>query len=159
VQEDFDRLINEEVQKKNALNQAQGYLNRIVPKARSDADSIIQEAKAYKQEKILTAEGETARFLSRLKGNKENPEAHKQKLCLEFIKNIYPRLKDIRAVDASQSGTRQIMLPSRQHPGGTSGFLSAMWPVRAKGHGIPGHSRIPDRPLNLTLCRHHTGYS
>jgi membrane protease subunit HflK len=110
VQDAFDRVINAVVEKKKALNQAQGYYNRIVPEARSEANRIIQEAKAYKQEKILTAEGETSRFLSRLEGYKQNPSAHKTKLYLEFIRSVYPQLKEIRAIDG-RTGKDTIFVP------------------------------------------------
>ena len=110
VQEDFDRVINAEVNKKKAQHQAQGYYNRIVPEARSEADRIIQEAKAYKREKILTAEGETSRFLSRLKGYQENPRAQREKIYLEFISSIYPNLKEIRVIDAGER-EKQLLIP------------------------------------------------
>jgi membrane protease subunit HflK len=112
VQDAFDRVINAEVDKKKVLNQAQGYLNRIVPEARTAADRIIQEASAYKREKILTAEGEAARFLSRLEGFKENPDAHREKIYLEFIRTIYPQLKEIRVVK-SQPGNTPLLIPMR----------------------------------------------
>lgn len=109
VQQDFDRVINAEVNKKQELHQAQGYYNRIVPQARAEANSIIQEAKAYKREKILTAEGEAARFLSLYKGYQENPLAQREKLHLEFIKELYPSLGEIRVVD-SKKGQPPLLL-------------------------------------------------
>jgi membrane protease subunit HflK len=112
VQDAFDRVINAEVDKKKVLNQAQGYLNRIVPEARTAADRIIQEASAYKREKILTAEGEAARFLSRLEGFKENPDAHREKIYLEFVRSIYPKMKEIRVVK-SRNGTSPVLMPLR----------------------------------------------
>jgi membrane protease subunit HflK len=114
VQDTFDRVINAEVNKKKALHQAQGYLNRIVPQARTEADKILQEAKAYKREKILTAEGECSRFLSRLKGFNENPHAHREKLYLEFVKATFPRLKEIRVVDAdNREKSEPLLIPIR----------------------------------------------
>jgi len=113
VQDAFDRVINAEVEKKKALNEAQGYENRIVPEARSAADRIIQEARAFKREKILAAEGETARFLSRLEGYRQNPAAHQEKLCREFIRDIYPKLGQIRVIDAGE-GQAPVVVPLNQ---------------------------------------------
>lgn len=110
VQDSFDRVINAEVNKKKALNEAQGYFNRIVPDARSKANALIQEAEAYKQEKILTAEGETSRFMARMDGYSENPTAHKEKIYLEFIQKLYPNLKEIRVVDGSKTN-ENMMVP------------------------------------------------
>lgn len=110
VQQYFNKVINAGVEKKNALNQAQGYHNKVVPEARTAADRMIKEASAYKSEKILTAEGESSRFLSRFEGYSKNPEAHRSKLYLEFVKSIYPKLGDIRVVDAEQQN-QQIVIP------------------------------------------------
>lgn len=109
VQEDFDRVINAEVEKKQMLNEAQGYLNRVVPEARTEADTIIQDAEAYKREKTLLAEGEASRFLSRLKGFNQNPEAHREKIYLEFIKTVFPKLNEIRVVDAKKGGGSYVV--------------------------------------------------
>lgn len=112
VQDEFDRVINAVVNKKKDLDEAQGYCNRIVPEARSAANKLIQEAHAYKREKILTAEGETARFLSRLEGFKQNPKAHRRKLYLEFAKELYPSLKEIRVVDSKTGADQIFYLPN-----------------------------------------------
>ena len=102
VQDEFDKLINAKVHKKKIINQAQGYRNRVVPEARMTADKIVQEAMAYKQEKILRAQGESQNFISRLKGYRQNPSINRRKIYLEFIKVLYPGLKQIRVVDAGK---------------------------------------------------------
>lgn len=109
VQDDFDRVINAEVEKKQMLNEAQGYQNRIVPEARTEADIIIQDAEAYKREKTLQAEGEAARFLSRLKGYQQNPKAQREKIYLDFVKTVYPQLKEIRVIDANGKNQNYVM--------------------------------------------------
>lgn len=110
VQDSFDRVINAGVNKRKTLNEAQGYYNRVVPEARSEADRIIQEARGYKREKILTAEGETSRFLARLEGYSENPAAHKEKLYLDFVKTLYPKLGEVRVID-SESDNTPVFIP------------------------------------------------
>jgi membrane protease subunit HflK len=113
VQDVFNRVINAEVNKKRELNQAQGYYNRIVPEARSKADKIIQEAKTYKKKKILTAEGEASRFLSTFEQYRENPEAHRKKMYLEFAKKTYPNLKEIRVVDSDRENI-SVVIPREE---------------------------------------------
>lgn len=110
VQQYFDRVINAEVEKTRALHQAQGYYNRIVPEARSQANELIQEARAYKREKVNSAEGEASRFLSRFKGYRENPEAHREKIYLEFIQKMYPGLGEIRVVK-TKANNQQVVVP------------------------------------------------
>lgn len=109
VQDAFNRVINAEVEKKKMLDEAQGYANRIVPAARSDAEKTLQEAIGYKREKILVAEGETSRFLARLEGFNQNPKAHRQKLYLEFIAKVYPTFGQVRVTGGgAKAGTSGI---------------------------------------------------
>lgn len=98
VQQYFDRVINAEVEKKKVLNQAQGKYNRTVPAARSEANAIVQNARSYKSNKILAAQGEASRLSSRYQAYKENPRANLEKIYLDFIKTVYPKLGEIRVV-------------------------------------------------------------
>lgn len=107
VQEAFDRVINAEVEKKQALNEAQGYFNRIVPEARTAANRMIREAEAYKREKILRAEGEASQFLSRYEAYRGNTEAHRKKMYLEFMSSLYPRIGEVRVIKSEEAKDNQ----------------------------------------------------
>ena len=104
VEADFNQVINAKVNKKQSLNEAQGYYNRVVPEARTYADELLQSARAAKREQILKAEGRASRFLSRLDAHQKNPAASHRKLYLEFIRTLYPNLKEIRVVDGHEPG-------------------------------------------------------
>lgn len=106
---EFNQVTNAKVKKNQALNEAQGYYNRVVPEARTYADELLQSARAAKRERILKAEGQVSRFLSRLKGYRLNPVAGRRKLNLDFIRNIYPSLKEIRVVDGKGSSKAHSM--------------------------------------------------
>lgn len=110
VQQYFDKVINAGMEKQKMLNEAQGYFNRIVPNSRSEANRMLQDARAYKREKVLAAEGEADNFLSRYHAYAENPAAHREKLYLEFIKNLYPKLGKVRIVE-NQSTSNMSILP------------------------------------------------
>lgn len=105
VEDAFNQVINAKVNKKQVLNEAQGYYNRIVPKARSSADQMVQDAMAYKRERILKAEGQASRFLSRLEGYRQDPVTSRRKIYLAFIKSLYPKLKEIRVVHPNGSNS------------------------------------------------------
>ena len=101
VEADFNQVINAKVHKRQALNEAQGYYNRVVPEARTYADECLQSARAAKRERILNAEGHASRFLSRLDAHQKNPTASRRRLYLDFIRTLYPNLKEIRVVDGN----------------------------------------------------------
>lgn len=111
VEEEFNKVINAEVEKKQLLNEAQGYYNRIVPAARTEADKIVKEARSYKREKILAAEGEASRFLAKFKEFKQNPDAHKEKLYLEFVQQVYPEIGSVRVFTGEQEAARKQLYP------------------------------------------------
>jgi len=113
VQQYFDKVINAEVEKKKALNEAQGKYNRAVPAARSEANAIVQNARSYKSKKILAAQGEASRLSSRYQAYKQNPQANLKKIYLDFIKTLYPKLGEIRVVKShSQGQTGRVLIPS-----------------------------------------------
>ena len=112
VEADFNQVINAKVNKNQALNEAQGYYNRVVPEARTYADELLQSARATKRERVLKAEGQASRFLSRLDAHRRNPAASRRKLYLNFIRTLYPNLKEIRVVDGAGPGnTRHMTMP------------------------------------------------
>lgn len=113
VEDAFNQVINAKVNKKQVLNEAQGYYNRVVPRARSSADQIVQNALAEKHERIAKAQGQTARFLARLESHRQDPATSRKKIYLSFIQSLYPNLKEIRVVDANGSrGTAPLLFPA-----------------------------------------------
>lgn len=98
VEDAFNQVINAKVNKKQVLNEAQGYYNRVVPKARSSADQTVQDAMAHKRERILRAEGKASRFLARLEGYRQDPVTNRKKIYLAYMKTLYPKLKAVRVV-------------------------------------------------------------
>jgi membrane protease subunit HflK len=103
VEAAFNQVTNAKVKKNQVLNEAQGYYNRVVPEARTYADELLQSARAAKRERILKAEGQVSQFLARLEGYRQNPVASRRKLYLDFIRTLYPNLKEIRVVDGKSS--------------------------------------------------------
>jgi membrane protease subunit HflK len=77
----------------------------VVPEARTYADELLQSARAAKRERILKAEGQVSQFLARLEGYRQHPVASRRKLYLDFIRTLYPNLKEIRVVDGKSSNT------------------------------------------------------
>ena len=75
--------------------QAYSYVNDILPRARGDAQKILQEAEGYKVELINKAEGESRRFMEIYNEYKLNPDVTKERLRLEVIEEIYGKTDKI----------------------------------------------------------------
>jgi membrane protease subunit HflK len=113
VQQDFDDVVNAQVDKRKVINVAQSYANEVISYARSKANLIVAEAESYGNEKVLAAQGDASRFLSRLQEYKKAPAINKTKYYLDFIQEIYPHLDEIRVIDPDKQGGLVIDLSSR----------------------------------------------
>tara|TARA_R110000868_G_scaffold189695_1_gene432871 strand:+ start:56062 stop:57288 length:1227 start_codon:yes stop_codon:yes gene_type:complete len=87
-------------------DQATGYANDVVPRARGQAAQIMQEAEAYKSAKISEAQGNAARFLSQLAEYKKAREITKQRLYLEAMEAV---LKGSRKVIMSEGAGNGVL--------------------------------------------------
>ena len=61
----------------------------IVPEARGQAEATIKAAEAYKEQVILTAEGEVVRFNEVYDEYKKNPEVVRKRIHLDAMKKVY----------------------------------------------------------------------
>ena len=80
----------EEAEALKRLMDERAYQQDQLPKARGNAQKIIQGAEAFKQERILRATGEADRFLSVLKEYEESRDVTRQRLYLEAMEEILP---------------------------------------------------------------------
>ena len=85
-------------------NEAQSYRNDIIPRARGEAQKMIQGAEAYREKIVNEAEGEAQRFNQVLSAYQENPEVTKKRMYLETMQKVYSRTEKV-LMDAGTSGT------------------------------------------------------
>ncbi len=90
-----------------AINQAKGYSNDILPRARGQVAQVMQEAEAYKASKIAEAEGSANRFTSQLKEYRKAPEVTRKRLYLETMQEVVGNSEKIVLPD----GTASQILP------------------------------------------------
>jgi modulator of FtsH protease HflK len=76
-------------------NQAREYQNGVVPKARGQAQTLIQEAEAYRERLKSEAQGEAARFSRLYDEYKRAPEVMRERLFLENNAKILGRTDKI----------------------------------------------------------------
>ena len=69
-------------------NEAQAYANKIVPTAEGEAAKMVQQAEAYKEQVIKQAEGEAKRFLSVYESYKAAKDVTTQRLYLEAMEEV-----------------------------------------------------------------------
>ena len=74
-------------------NEAQGYQNDVIPKARGEAQKMLKEAEAYKVERIRRAQGDADRFQAVFSEYQKAPKVTETRLYIETMEKILPRFQ------------------------------------------------------------------
>lgn len=82
------------------VNEATGYANDLVPKARGEAQSALEAAAAYRQRRINESTGDAARFVSVAAEHGRASELNGRRLYVEAMEQILPRIRKV-IVDGS----------------------------------------------------------
>lgn len=90
-------------------NEADSYANDILPKSRGEAKQRVNEAEGYRQTKIKTAEGDSARFLSLLKEYQRAKDVTRRRLYLEAMKQILSRAKIVLTEKSGGGGVVPLL--------------------------------------------------
>lgn len=86
-----------------AINNANKYKSEKLPSANADADKIIKEAEAYKENRVSEAEGQVARFSETYKEYKKFPLITKKRMFYETLETVLPNLEIIITDGQTQS--------------------------------------------------------
>jgi membrane protease subunit HflK len=77
------------------VNQAEGYTNDLLPRARGEAAQLIEQAQAYKESKINRAGGDAARFEEVAREYAKAPKVTSTRAYVEAMEQILPRVKKL----------------------------------------------------------------
>ena len=84
----FDEVQRARQDKEKLVNEANSYLNKIVPNARGDAAKLVQEATAYKEQVIKQAEGVAQNFIDVYNSYKTTKYVTRQRIYLETLTEV-----------------------------------------------------------------------
>jgi membrane protease subunit HflK len=88
----FKDVASAKEDKNRMINQAEGYRNDIIPKARGEAQAMISEAEGFREARVSRAEGEVARFNAMLVEYKKAKVVTRKRLYLETMEEILPNI-------------------------------------------------------------------
>jgi membrane protease subunit HflK len=77
------------------VNQAEGYANDLLPRARGEGVQLIEQAQAYKEGKVNRAAGDAARFGEVALEYAKAPKVTSTRAYLEALEQILPKLKKL----------------------------------------------------------------
>ncbi|OUX20769.1 MAG: HflK protein [bacterium TMED250] len=98
----FKDVASAKEDKNRMVNQAEGYRNDIIPKARGEAQSEIREAEGYKKARIARAEGDVSKFNSVLKEYRKSKEVTETRMYLETAEEILSNREKIIVPDGKE---------------------------------------------------------
>lgn len=99
VKPSFNAVNEAQQQRETFINQGQSEYNRVIPRARGEAQQLLQQAEAYSLSRVNLARGEAARFNSLFAEYVKAPEVTRQRIYFETMAEIMPRIKDKVIVD------------------------------------------------------------
>jgi modulator of FtsH protease HflK len=104
VQSSFDEVNRAQQDRETLINEANGQYNQVIPRAKGLADQRISGAEGFAVQRINEAEGDVARFKELLVQYDKAPAITKQRLYLETMNEVLPKLgsKIIIDEDAKQ---------------------------------------------------------
>ena len=89
----FKDVASAKEDKNRMINEAEGYRNDVIPKARGEAQAMIREAEGFRESRIKRAEGDVAKFKAILKEYSKAKDVTRERLYLEAMEGILPGLE------------------------------------------------------------------
>ncbi|MBM3941518.1 MAG: FtsH protease activity modulator HflK [SAR202 cluster bacterium] len=88
VRDAFDDVLRARQERDTKINQARAYENDIIPRAQGDSERIKREAEAFAQTRVERAQGEAGRFKAVLREYRSAREVTRRRLYLEAVEQI-----------------------------------------------------------------------
>jgi membrane protease subunit HflK len=104
VQASFNEVNQAQQQRESAINVANGQFNKEVPRARGEADRMISAAQGYAMKRVNEAEGDVTAFEALLTEYARAPEITRQRIYLETMSKVLPKVGRTVILDESTTG-------------------------------------------------------
>jgi membrane protease subunit HflK len=127
VKPSWDEVNQAQQQRDRMINEARAEYNRVIPRARGEALQAVLVAEGYGLDRVNRAQGESARFRSIEEAYRRAPNVTRQRMYLETMERVMPRMGGKLFVDADARGIVPL-LP-------LDGLRSTLTPPPAAGGG------------------------
>jgi modulator of FtsH protease HflK len=95
VRPSFDDVLGSMQDRDRSVNEAQGYANEVLPKARGQAVEQVEGARGYKDSRIAESTGEASRFRAIAGEYQKAPEVVRTRLFLETMEEVLPSVRTV----------------------------------------------------------------
>ena len=105
----FKDVASAKEDKNRMINQAEGYRNNVIPKARGEAQAMIREAEGFRVARIARAEGDVAKFNAMLVEYKKGKDVTRKRMYLETMEEILPNIEKYIVPDGNGSNLLNLL--------------------------------------------------
>ena len=115
----FKDVASAKEDKNRMVNQAEGYRNDLIPKARGEAEAMIRAAEGFRESRIKRAEGDAAKFTTILQEYRKAKSITEKRLYLETMEKVLPGIEKIIIPDKDSGNILNLLnLNARTGKGG-----------------------------------------
>jgi membrane protease subunit HflK len=100
----FNEVNEAQQEREKLINEARSEYNKVIPKAKGDAQKMIEEAKGYAIKRVNEAKGDAAKFNSIYREFSKAPEVTRQRIYLETMNEILPKVGRKLITDENTTG-------------------------------------------------------
>jgi modulator of FtsH protease HflK len=125
VKDAFNEVVRAREDRERQQNEAQAYMEDILPKARGESEQVTRSADAYRQQRVLQAQGDVARFTSVLEEYAKGKDVTRERLYLETIERVLSKVGKF-VVDASVGDKTLPVLPINELTRGSQAQPTAL---------------------------------
>ena len=105
----FKDVASAKEDKNRMINQAEGYRNDVIPKARGEGEAMIRDAEGFKESRIKRAEGDAAKFSTILKEYRKAKSITEKRLYLETMEKVLPDIEKIIVPDKNSGNMLNLL--------------------------------------------------
>jgi len=91
----FDDVVAATQDANRLVNEAEGYENEVIPRARAEGVEIVQAAFGYREAKVADATGEASRFAALATEYRRAPDVTAKRLYLETMESVMPTVEKV----------------------------------------------------------------
>ncbi|MCA9752238.1 MAG: FtsH protease activity modulator HflK [Gemmatimonadetes bacterium] len=89
----FRDVQNAAADRERIMNEANGYANSVIPRARGEATWVTERAESDRNARVAQARGDASKFLALLTEYEKIPDATRRRLYLETMEEVLPKVK------------------------------------------------------------------
>lgn len=109
VKPSWDEVNQAEQQRDQLTNEARAAYNKVIPRAKGEAEQAILQAQGYLLDRVNRAEGDAARFNSLYEAYRKAPDVTRRRMYLETMQKILPRLGGKLFLDENADGVMPLL--------------------------------------------------